>query len=257
MSMFSRYRHGIVVAALLCGVGAVAPATAQPVGLVLADAAAAYANTNYARAIVLYEKALALGHHAGGVYYNLGDAYYRDGRLGKAIAAFLRARRLMPRDGDLLANLEVARQQTRDGVPLSEPPPALRSLLFLYYYVSLDELLWCLAALLAALFIGWSWYAFVPLGWLKTALVAIGLAAAVTLATAGAQVYEERCGGAAVVVADEAPVHAGPEATFAEVFVLHSGTEVRVLEQQRDWAKISVGKKERGWMRADALDCLR
>ena len=49
-----------------------------------------YSASNYSRAILYYKKAESLGFTPGGLYYNLGNAYYRDGKLGYAIASYLK-----------------------------------------------------------------------------------------------------------------------------------------------------------------------
>jgi len=45
------------------------------------------------------------------VYYNLGNAWFRLNRLGPAVLNYERARKLAPRDPDILANLKFAQQR--------------------------------------------------------------------------------------------------------------------------------------------------
>ena len=61
-----------------------------------------------------YQMLIDAGIDDGAVYYNLGNAYFKLGDLGRAILNYKRAERLLPRDQDVDANLQLARAQTRD-----------------------------------------------------------------------------------------------------------------------------------------------
>ena len=43
------------------------------------------------------------------IYFNLGNAYFKAGQLGRAIAALREAEKLAPRDPDVRANLQFIR----------------------------------------------------------------------------------------------------------------------------------------------------
>ena len=72
----------------------------------------------FAEAAAAYEKIEPKTAH---VYYNLGNAWFRQGKLGLAVLNYERARRLAPRDPDILANLKFAQQ--RLGVDEVNTPP--------------------------------------------------------------------------------------------------------------------------------------
>ena len=79
----------------------------------------------FAEAAAAYEKIEPKTAH---VYYNLGNAWFRQGKLGEAILNYERARRLAPRDPDILANLKFAEQ--RLGVDeVNTPPRAIQRFL--------------------------------------------------------------------------------------------------------------------------------
>ncbi|MCQ3980520.1 MAG: hypothetical protein DPW09_44490, partial [Anaerolineae bacterium] len=63
-----------------------------------------YEAGNYADAASIYEAIIASGLHNSNVYYNLGNAYFKQEDLGRAILNYRRAQRLDPRDADTTAN---------------------------------------------------------------------------------------------------------------------------------------------------------
>jgi len=63
-----------------------------------------FKNEQYDQAISIYSAILDLDIEGGNLYYNLGNAYYKSGQLGKAILFYEKARQLIPRDSDLKAN---------------------------------------------------------------------------------------------------------------------------------------------------------
>jgi tetratricopeptide (TPR) repeat protein len=73
---------------------------------------ALYKDGQYDAAVQEYEQLLQSGRTSGNLYFNLGNAYFKAGKKGKAIVNYERARRLIPGDPDLRANLEYAQSLT-------------------------------------------------------------------------------------------------------------------------------------------------
>ena len=82
-----------------------APATAE---LIWEVANAAYNEGRFATAAENYEAILAQGQHSAKVYFNLGNAYFKQDDLAHAILYYHRALRLEPADEDIRHNLEYA-----------------------------------------------------------------------------------------------------------------------------------------------------
>src|SRR5205814_513210 len=81
---------------------------------------AAYKAGDYAGAAGAYERLLNAGLASGPLYFNLGNAYFKNGHVGQAILNFERAHRLMPRDPDVRANLAYAAEIAKD-IPEASP----------------------------------------------------------------------------------------------------------------------------------------
>src|SRR5947208_9354417 len=80
-----------------------------------------YDQGKYAEAAAAFEHLLQSGVSSPATCFNLGNAFFKSGQIGRAIAAYRQAERIVPRDPDLRANLRFARNQIQ-GPSLSPAP---------------------------------------------------------------------------------------------------------------------------------------
>ena len=73
-----------------------------------------YKAENFDAAITEFNKIVDAGIHNGKVFYNLGNAYLKNGDIGRAVFWFERAFKLMPHDPDLKFNLDYALSLVQD-----------------------------------------------------------------------------------------------------------------------------------------------
>src|SRR5262245_33802210 len=99
---------------------------------------AAKSPADYRESAALLESLLSDGFRNGAVYYNLGNAYFRAGEYGRAIAAYRKAKPYRPRDPYLESNLRQALSVAPGRLP--EPsPPWWRHVLFWSNWLSFPE----------------------------------------------------------------------------------------------------------------------
>src|SRR5439155_19480136 len=138
-----------------------------------------YAQQNYSGAATAYEEALRAGPSAA-VQYNLGNALFKSGKIGRAILNYRRARYLDPRDPDINANLTFARNYRVDKVP-EAPSPLVRAVDESFHRLSRREagLLAAMGFALAGLSLaGWivrRWAVFVVLASVSLVLALFGI----------------------------------------------------------------------------------
>jgi tetratricopeptide (TPR) repeat protein len=72
-----------------------------------------YAAGDFKAAIADYEEVLRSGQDAPNLFYNLGNAYFRQKNFGRAILNYERALALDPRHPEAQANLRIARDEAR------------------------------------------------------------------------------------------------------------------------------------------------
>ena len=78
-----------------------------------------YAKGKFAEAAAIYENILQTGGQSPALLFNDGNAEFKAGHPGRAIAAYRRAELLAPRDAELRANLAFVRKQVQ-GATLRE-----------------------------------------------------------------------------------------------------------------------------------------
>jgi hypothetical protein len=218
----------------------------------------AYETGKYSEAAKNYENLAASQGPGGAVYYNLGNAYFKQGDLARATLNYLRARRLMPRDVELNENLEYARSLASDEAkqPDSFPLAALMdsfknrfSLGELALIASLALAVWT-ALLCAVIYMDPS--PFRRLINRMGTLVLLG--SLIIFGSLALGAYEDRTSPHGIIMPDRIEVHAGPGADFSTVFILHAGAEVSVTRYRNDWAKISFPGAGSGWAPAGAFE---
>jgi tetratricopeptide (TPR) repeat protein len=213
----------------------------------------AYDEGRHGEARELYQRLLALGYGSAPVHYNLGNAHLRAGDQGRAIASYLRAHSLAPRDQDVSANLAFARGTTTDDLEPPATPALLRTLFFWHFGLSRAELVRAFVvvdllffAALAAWFFrrrseGLRWIA----GGLLLLLVTLGASTALRLL---------RPQRVAVVVAPEVEAYTGTSADSSVRFRLHAGTEARAVDQREGWVRVRLPSGEQGWVAREQVE---
>ena len=230
--------------------GGLSPALAAEVFL---KANAAYEEGDYANAAAGYQRLVSEGFDDGRVQFNLGNALLRNGELGRAIASYLRSRAASPREEDVRANLDFARQSTKDAIAPPEPSEVLSTLFFWHFRLSHRELAIGLLAVnlifWVVLGLGLVWPNRELIRWTSLLLLVL----LVTLATS-LLVHRFLDRPVAVIVPQEVSAHTAPEESSVVRFNLHAGTEVRVQDQRPGWMRVSLPDGQQGWIAEEWIE---
>ena len=219
---------------------------------------ARYSEEKYEEAISYYEKALSQGLESGQLYYNLGNAYFKRGSLGKAILYYLRSEKLMPHDADLSANLGYAQSLVKGGIVKSGGNWFARVFLTLAMSLSMDrftllnELLYLALIFLLTLTLMNRPLRKHLLYVNITLLVALIVALSLFAARYNREFYETE----AVIVARETDCKFEPFIGATTFFTLSEGQSVLVLTSKKDWLKIKRPDGKQGWVKSSELELL-
>lgn len=217
----------------------------------------AYEKGRYEEAAGAYEKILGYGVVDPRVLYNLGNAYFKMGRLGPAILQYERALRLEPGDRDVRANLDFARGRIRDRVPEPEAPYPVEVMERAIDAVSTDRAtaIFLLFYLAAGGLVGAIALARDPLR--QRALVYAALAAGACAAAAGGGLgykIREETAQEAIVMQDRVDVRSGPAADNTVLFTVHEGTRVEVRNRLEGWCQVSLPNALSGWVPSASVE---
>ena len=218
-----------------------------------------YRQERYAEALEGYRGLLAGGIENGTLYYNLGNALLKTGRKGEALWAYLSARRFLPRDGDLRANLEYTRSLLSEAEPASVQAPRVADWLTANQQFSTRELAEAASALLWVASLCWiisGWVRWVRGALRPAAWTAFGCAAVVGVALVSQTLWVDAV-PRAVAVADRAEAKFSPSDTGTTHFTLPEGAVVRALQSQGGWVQVRRRDGRTGWVAQAAVRPLR
>jgi len=233
----------ILFAGLIAGVNVLVSENSAD-GQTMVVANQLYNTGSYAEAAQMYEQLLSQGIVDSSLYYNLGNAYYVQGDLGRAILNYQRAARLDPRDPEIRANLSLARALAANE-NIVEPKSPFQSLAnFTSSWLTLDETALISLALWFLLgFLVLTYRQFQP-GKIRT-LAQYGTIITLLIFTVagisfGSRLYADQTRPEAVIIADQVTINTSPGEEFATDFSLASGAEVELLDIQGSWAHLAL-----------------
>ncbi|MGB0387809.1 MAG: tetratricopeptide repeat protein [Ardenticatenaceae bacterium] len=218
-----------------------------------------YERGNFIEAAQTYKQLVDIGIQNSALYYNLGNAYFKQGDFGRAILNYERGARLAPRDSDIQANLALARSQRTDQYVGEEASTLSQIALFARAWLTLNEMalitlaLWLLFTLL--LLVYWNVRLRRLREGLQYLLFITTLLLLVGLFSLANRLYVERMRPQAIIVVEEVPLLSGPGEQYIVQLTLHSGAEVALIETQSNWARLSLpGDQLQGWVPMDAVE---
>jgi len=219
----------------------------------LKEAENAYDTKNYKIAIANYEKLINDGYKSYQLFYNLGNAYYRNNQLGKAIYAYEMARKIDPNDEDVRINLGIASAKTVDKIDSKEN-----------FFISAVK-----TNLLSSFTTNnWAWFTIIFLlgavvlffvflnsrilivkrvSFLLSCSLVVGFVFTYFLGYSAMEAKIEN--KFAIITTKEIKIMNEPTLSATFKFSLHEGTKVRVVENNGDWILIKLDNGNEGWLK--------
>ena len=238
---------------IVCGSFAQAPTT-----LTFESANQAYEKADYKAAAEGYERVLADGFHAEGIYYNLGNTYYKSGHLGKAILNYERALLFDPDDEHTLYNLAIASAKVQGEI---DPVPSffLRSWWRAVRNTFTSNIWGGLALLL--FWMGVGGLSLWQLGQNRShkkrgfvlGIVLLGVSF-LPLTLAWNSYQHQSNSNEGILIAKTAYLKSGADEASQEVRSIYEGTRLELLDQISIWTKVRLENGEIGWLAGDTFE---
>ncbi|MBR2856473.1 MAG: BatD family protein [Bacteroidales bacterium] len=218
----------------------------------------AYVEGRWADAVADYELISGMGLESAALYYNTGDAWFKDGNIPMAILFYERALKLDPSYSDARYNLELLNSTIQDRIDIV-PEFILKVWAKDICYI-MDSDAWAVWFLvfvaltlgLVLLFLLAPTAAGRRTGFF-TGIVTLLLAVS-SLSFSIWQRNDYMDADSAIVMRPVTSVKSSPSAEASkDLFILHEGTKVRILDTVGKWNNISLADGRQGWLPSDDL----
>jgi len=225
--------------------------------LLMDQANKAYAAQEFAQAQELYEQILGTGHESAQLYFNLGNAFYKQGDNLRAILNFERAKRLAPRNGDIDFNLKIANQFVVDNIEQLPRPFFSRWWNTLSGFSSADGWArWSVLFFLVFLLLLGTYFFSSRLKFRKMAFYSALFSALLTVLTfslANRQNSMVKDRSSALILCPRVTVKSAPSTTGTDLFMIHEGLKVKITDQLDKWREIELTDGNKGWVKDSCL----
>lgn len=205
---------------------------------------AAYQNGDFNTAIDRFETLMEQGVAEPALFFNLGNAYYRVGRLDAAIVSYERALQLAPTDVNIRENLGRAVARTERSLPKPNPPGWEQAFFFWHSDLTGTRSLFVAAVTWSLAWLVFSIRLYRPWPYLRMAGTALILVAFLFLGSWWVKAHPQPF---AVAAHDRVPVRYGHRPAETIRFELHRGDRVRIDDRRDGWVRVETHDGERGW----------
>ncbi len=226
----------------------------------LAEANKLYAAEKYAEADSLYTAVLQEEGSSAALYYNLGNAKYKQGEIASAILNYERALKLDPNNEDIHFNLEMAKAQTTDKIEeldkffLSEWNKSLQGVFSSNGWSRLAIICFLLTLGGVALYFFGKVVALRKSAFFVSIFTAI--ICVVSIVYAKRQKDEQLTHDTAIIFAPSTTGKGSPDESGTDLFVLHEGTKVKVKSTLNGWVEIQMADGNVGWIPEKDLEII-
>lgn len=211
-----------------------------------------YKNEKFEKAIERYKEIESQGLISSELYYNLGNSYYKLNKVGPSIYYFEKALKINPLSEDVKNNLVFAKRLSLDKI--EELPKTVFQKFNINYLQQLSYNQWAIVVIvfsvLGSLLFLLFYFADTP--FIKRFYFVTSSVSFILLITALIITFNQysisKNNTEAIVFVEKVEVRNAPTFNSEEVFTLHEGTKVLVLDAVDNWKKIRLADGKIGWI---------
>ncbi|MCQ2608255.1 MAG: SH3 domain-containing protein [Bacteroidales bacterium] len=211
-----------------------------------------YKAQEYKQMINICEQQLSEGQQSAYLLYNLGNAYFKDGNMPKAIVNYERAALLAPNDSDIQHNLSFAYAQQPDNIEHVSLGFVPRLYQKMYRLCTVDVWAGCSLIFLVLLCVSLCLFLFADkLSIRKISLVTMicGFLFGLTSFFFAQSRYSELTSHEyAIVMEPTTSIKTEPMTTSMDLATIHGGIKVKITDEAFGWYKVQLGNGKEGWI---------
>ena len=217
-----------------------------------------YDDGNFQEAIKLYENLTSQGIYSGNLYYNLGNAYYRTGKKGKALLNYERAKKLIPHNEDLFANISFIKSMLN----IKQPDKVyhiyqkiwmdLRNAIPVkaWFFISVI-LFFTVCLLLGTGFLSYQFHGkYHIISGILTFLFIISLVFFINSYNASNHFKT------GIIIIPETDIRYSPSYSGVVAFKLVDGMKAEIIRKEGKWSHIRLNKEKSGWIESEAIEAI-
>ena len=211
-----------------------------------------YANENYSAAISLYDSIISSGLESSELYYNLGNCHYKIQNWANAIWHYEKSIKLNPNNKDARHNLEFTQLRIIDQIE------TLPQLFYKRWYNNLVRILPAKTWQILTIICIWIILIIYLLKRFanykqKYSLYSIYAICLILLLTTYSSYKENHQKIQAIIFSSTVVVNSAPTESSVNLFSLHAGTKIELIDHIENWIKIKISDGRDGWMKKS--DC--
>ena len=212
----------------------------------------AYKNGNYQNAITDYGKLVHEGYEGVSLYYNLGNAYYKEAKIGYAILYYEKALKLSPNDDDIQHNLAIANAKTIDKIDTLPEFFIFQIWESLLSFFSVTGWTYLTYFFFILILVSTGIYVFTKNSRVQRysffgglVLLCLFILSVVILAINVNRNLNVKNG---IIITQTVSAKLSPDSKSNDAFVIHEGLKVRMEDKVDNWVKIRLNDGKVGWL---------
>lgn len=253
LSVSAQISFIIIASAVSLWPGRSVHASTDP-GTLFSDSLAQYEAADYDGSARTIELMTASGDAGANLYYNLGNSYFKQGKIGRAILSYERAGFLAPRDSDINSNLKLARSKIKQKEPEAKSNRIWRSVNIAFGYLRVSEqvviaiFFYYLSAAMLALVI---WFKNLRRYFSPLIILSVAALMVTALPLLSRIEYTKTL---AVVTDTITDAKFEPALRAMRAFPLYEGMRVNIIGLSGDWYKVKRLDGKIGWVEAKSVE---
>ena len=217
-----------------------------------------YQKGSYEAASGCYLSILEKGFQSPDLYYNLGNAYFKQNRVAESILYYERAIRLSPSNEAYQYNLNVAKAKVVDKIEIIPP-------FFIYSLISKTKNMlslngWAIAIvifflLLSSSILLWRFGFSILLKKLGFwSLLTTSLLFILSILVCNSVASKNSARDEAIILRPVVTVKSSPDQSGKDLFILHEGTKVQITDSLSRWIEVKITDGNSGWINVTDLE---